>query len=90
MLMVRATGVREDFVQTTLHMKTILLLNAERFGIQRKVIASNLPSWVVSLSKFLVSSAASNSSIQLVHLPLGDRGSYGISPPKMLCIAQTE
>ena len=48
-LMVRKTGVRDDSVQTALHMKTFLLLNAERFGTQRKVIAGNLPSWFVSV-----------------------------------------
>ena len=39
MLMVRATGVREDSVQTSLHIETILLLNAVMFGKHRGAIA---------------------------------------------------
>ena len=63
MLMVRATGVREDSVQTTLHMETILLLNAERFGKQRGATAGDLPDQMVSPSKFLVSLIVNNSSV---------------------------
>lgn len=88
MLMVKATGVREDSVQTTLHMETILLLNAERFGTQREVIADGLPSHIAFLSGFLVNSAGNDSFVQLIHLPLGDRGSCGISPLQMPCTAR--
>ena len=90
MLMVRAAGVREDFIQITLHMETILLLNAERFGMHREEIAGSLPSQIISLSGFLVNSAGNNSFIRQVHFPSGDRGSCEISPLQMLCTAQTE
>ena len=90
MLMVRATEMREDSVQKTLHMETILLLNAERFGKQRGAIAGDLPSHIVSPSKFLVSLIVNNSSVQLVHLPLGDKELCGISPHQISCIARTE
>ena len=91
MLMMRATDheVREDSIQTAPHVETILLLNAGRFGTQREVIAGDLPSQIVSLSGFLVSSAKRDSSVPLVHLPLGDRRLCGISPPRMLCITRT-
>ena len=80
--------MKEDSVQTALHMETILLLSAGRFGTQKEVIAGDLPSQIVSLSGFLVSSAGNDSSVRLVHLPLGDRGLCGISPPQMPCITQ--
>ena len=82
MLMVRATEVREDSVQTAPHVEAILLLNAGRFSTQREVIAGDLPSQIISLSGFLVSSAKSDSSFPLVHLPLSDRGCVGFLHPK--------
>ena len=88
--MVRATGAREDSVQTTPHVETILLLNAVKFSRQRGAIAGDLPSQIVSPSKFLVSSIVNDSSVPLVHPPLGGRELCGISPPQMPCIAQTE
>ena len=78
MLMVMTAKVKK-----ALHVETILLLNTVRFGTQREVIAGDVPNQIVSWSGFLVSSVGSNSSVQLVHLPLGHRGLSGDSSSQM-------
>ena len=95
MLMVRAAGVREHSVQTTsaLYGDSFVIdheYNAERFRMQRGVIAGSLPSQIVSLSGFLLKLAGNNSFVWLVHLSLDGRGSGGISPLQMPCTARIE